>query len=253
MRHGTMRFGLAALALIVGAGSPAHAAIFTTWTGTTSTSATGTIAAPGGPVTVNYSLTGGTGADSVTNITSSSGFGTFSGLTVAQVYEPDPPGTNDFVTAIAGSETALYTLTFSRPVVDPVFHVFNLDFRRYAFLGGLTPTFLSGLNLVTTGNTANDNDGGATFDNGGFTDPQKGNSAGSAYGSFRLAGTYSTIQWNRLLNPGAQSPTDGYLLGVSVESVTATAVPEPSTLASAAVAGLMGVGGLAWRRRKRAA
>ncbi|HEX8199490.1 MAG TPA: hypothetical protein VF590_03320 [Isosphaeraceae bacterium] len=252
MKHRTTRLGLAAIALLLGAAHPARAALFTTWDSFTTTSATGTIAGPGGPVTVTYSVTGGTGDDTVRNIRSSSNFGTFSGLTVADVYEPNPPGTNDFLNAWAASGAALHTLTFSRPVVDPVFHVYNLDFRRYAFLGGLTPTFLSGLNLVTTGSTANDNDGGATADDGIFADPQKGNSTGSAYGSFRLTGTFTAIQWNRLINATAGGgPIDGNFLGVSVESVNAAVVPEPSTFASAAVAGMIGLGILG--RRKRAA
>ncbi|HEY9800588.1 MAG TPA: hypothetical protein V6D25_09530 [Leptolyngbyaceae cyanobacterium] len=88
-------------------------------------------------------------------------------------------------------------------LVNPVFHVYNNDFRNYNFLGGLTPTVVSGLNLVANGSSVGAAAGGvgSNFDNGG-NDPNKGRPNGSAYGSFQLTGTFTSISWNRVLNPG---------------------------------------------------
>jgi hypothetical protein len=232
-----------AIAALVLSASPAPAA-YTIWTGFTPTSGTGTLADPSGTITVNYSITGGGVNDFVADVLNSSDFGLFfGGINANDVYEPNPPGTDEFLNISAGSDTALYTLTFSSPVINPVFHVFNQDFRNYSFLGGITPTVVSGLNLVAAGSMVGDNDGGLTADFA--ADSNKGNPAGSAYGSFMLAGTFTTIQWTRPLTPGAVV-TDGNALAVS-----ATAVPEPSSVVLMG-AGVVGVLGYGWRRRKAA-
>ena len=203
--------GLTFLALLSGR---AQAQEFTIWNPATSTAAstTGTITDATGPITVTLATTGAGIGDSAQGLVSSSAFGTFSGgLTATQVYGATLPGTNDFVDSLAESNSSLWSLTFSRPVLNPVFYVYNLDFRLYTF-SNATPTVLSGLNLVASGNTAQDNDP-STADTSAFNDPNKGNPNGSAYGSFQLSGTYTTITWTRPLGPGG-SAFDGNFLAV---------------------------------------
>lgn len=238
------RFALLPVAVILSAiASPAQAAVFTTWTSTTSTTAIGSIADVNGAVAVNLDISNASSIDYFFGIRNSSTVGTFfGGRTVADVYEPNLPGTSDFLGGVAGSNAALYTLTFSKAVVNPVFHVYNNDFRNYNFLGGITPTVVSGLNLVANGSSVGAAAGGvgSNFDNGGVNDPNKGRPNGSAYGSFQLTGTFTSISWNRVLNPGAFI-TDGYSLGVSVDSVQSSSVPEPASIIGLLAMGAFGV------------
>ncbi|HLP89759.1 MAG TPA: PEP-CTERM sorting domain-containing protein [Nostocaceae cyanobacterium] len=243
---------LSAAVLLASVASPAQAAVFTTWNPISSTTrtATGTIADVNGSVDVELTISNASNVDYFFGVRNSSTFGTFSGgLTVADVYEPNPPGTSDFLGGLAGSNGALYTLNFSKAVVNPVFHVYNNDFRNYNFLGGLTPTVISGLNLAANGSSVGDVDGGvgSNFDNGGLTDPNKGRPGGSAYGSFQLTGTFTSISWNRTLNPGA-FVTDGYSLGVSVDAVEKTSVPEPGSLALLGGVAVLGAGSVFKRK-----
>lgn len=234
--------GIAALALL---SHQAQAQEFTIWNAATSTPALtmGTITDANGPIAVTYATTSGGSTQGVAN---SSQFGTFfGGLTTTQVYGATLPGTSDFAGAGAVSDSALWTLTFSRPVLNPVFYVYNLDFRLYTF-GNATPTVLSGLNLVASGNTAQSRVP-ANFDNGGFGDPNRGNPNGSAYGSFQLTGTFTTLNWTRPLGPGG-FVSDGGSLGVSITPTSA--VPEPGSVALLVGMGATGAGFFVCRRRK---
>jgi hypothetical protein len=223
---------------VCAAGAAQAAPSFVTWTGSDATTFIGSIAAPGGDIGVT--LSAANGGAILSSVTNSSGMGSYRGtLTAADVYAPDLPGTNDFIGWGSQSDATVYTLTFSRAVVDPVFHVFNLDYRAYDFLGGLTPTVISGFNLVASGSTAGDIDG-ATADAGG---PGKGRDGGSAYGSFGLTGTFTSIPWTRPLLPGGYF-SDGNYLGVSVSGPTA--VPVPGCLALLALG--LGAAGVVRRR-----
>jgi hypothetical protein len=254
------RFAILPVALIVTAlASPAQAAVFTNWSSFNANSATGSIADVNEPVGVNLNITNrSSNYDNIMGVVNSSTFGTFSGgKTVADVYEPNPPGTSDFIYGGAGSDGALYTLNFAKAVVNPIFHIYNNDFRNYKFLGGLTPTVISGLNLTASGSSVGDSDGGLSYDNydnGTLSDPNKGGPGGSAYGSFQLAGTFTSISWNRVLNPGAYI-TDGYNLGISVDSVqaTSTSVPEPSSLGFLGGVAVLGAGSFLKRKLKSVA
>jgi hypothetical protein len=241
------RLLLAAGLLAIGLGPvAARAALFTTWTSATTASATGIINDPGGPIGVDLGSSVAAGFP-FANIQNSADFGTFNGsLSVDDVYEPDPPGTADFLAFAASTDAATYTLTFSRAVTDPVFHVSNLDFRDYSFLGGLTPTVLSGLNLEATGSVVGDTDP-ATFDGGENANSNKGNPNGSAYGSFVLSGTYTQIEWTRpLVGSFGQ---DGNRFAVSL--LAPAAAPEPPSLVSFATAGLLGLFHVRRRRRRK--
>lgn len=240
--------GLTALASL-SCRAQAQAQEFTIWNAATSTPAvsTGTITDANGPITVTLATTGAASGDSVQGALNSSQFGTFfGGRTAAQVYGATLPGTNDFNTSFANTNASVWSLTFSRAVLNPVFYVYNLDFRLYTF-SNATPTVLSGLNLSASGNTAQASNP-AQFDNGDFSDPNKGNPNGSAYGSFQLSGTYTTLTWTRPLGPGG-FVTDGNRLGVSI-SPTATAVPEPGSIALLIGMGVTGASFLARKRRK---
>lgn len=245
MRFGFLRSGtvLASLTILTLA-SAAHAQNYTIWSSVAATSASGAIADPGGAINVNLTFANSTGPDQFFGIMNSSTFGTFnSTLSTNDVYEPNPPGTSDFFGGVAGSNTATYTLTFSRPVIDPVFHIYNLDFRRFNFSGGVTTSIVSGLNMFSSGSVVGDTDS-STFDNAG-ADPTKGNPNGSGYGSFQVAGTFTSLTFTRPLGPGAPSPTDGYYMGISAAGVAVNG-PEPGALALFAV----GAMGFVLRRRK---
>ncbi|WP_157118694.1 hypothetical protein [Azohydromonas lata] len=211
------------------------------WTGLTRSMVTGVIATSEGNVDVTLSLTNYNDTRSkAAVIQNSSLFSTFyGGATAADVYAAALPGKNDFVRVESWSEQAVYTLSFSREVENPIFHVYNLDYRYYNFLGDVSATVLSGFNMVAYDNVVSDNDM-KNHDEGYFTDKSRGSPTSSAYGSFQLNGTFTTIQWTR---PG--SGADGNSLGLSVgipsSSPPVTPVPEPNGLALVGLAlGLMG-------------
>ena len=237
---------LCALSICAAGGAQAAPTLATaTWLSYTPTTATGVIADPGGDIDIGLSLL--FGSSYILGVQNSSSLGAFyGGATTADLYEPNLPGASDFLTMNSTNDTTLYTLTFSRAIVDPVFHVYNLDFRYYSFLGGISANVLSGANLMSWSNVVGDNNT-YTYDNGGFTDSSRGNQNGSAYGSFQLEGTFTTIQWTR---PRGHSPfvTDGSWLGISTFAVTPPAtVAEPGSAALTTLA--LGLAGMARRRR----
>lgn len=231
-------FGLATALL---AAQPATAGqLYTIWDSASAQAAHGTI---GGTISVNVSASD-TGISFPSRVSSST-FGTFNGTqSVTDVYGSGLPGTNDFLNSVNGSNATTVTVSFSQAVQNPIFYVYNLDFRDFQFANGINPVVLAGsLNLVAAGNVV-----GSThptlFDNGILSDPNKGNANGSAYGSFQLLGTFTSLTYTRPLGDVGAFNSDGTALEISVS------VPEPAALP------LFGIGAAAFlaqarRRRKQ--
>lgn len=240
-----MRKLLCALGVCVaGAVQAAPAYSTLTWSGFTSTTAAGTVSDSRGNISATLSVHHG-GA-SLLNILGSAYFGTFyGGQSAADVYEPNLSGVRDFLSIASQSDATVYTLSFSREVVNPVFHVYDVDFRNYSFQSGVTATVLSGLNLVAAGGVVGDDNGTvSSYDAGRLDDPNRGAPSGSAYGSFQLLGRFTSIQWTRPLVSGGYV-SDGNWLGIAITG----SVSEPGSLALAGL-GLV-LAGTAGRRAYR--
>lgn len=168
------------------------------------------------------------------------------------VFSPTAATTDRVGFSYAATAGCLVTISFSSPVVDPVFHFANLDWLAVTFLP--TPGFTS-LTLLN-GNDGPDGDGidpgfgGGAYSFALVTDsmplttdstpptlipPTAGDR--SAYGSVRLNGTFSTVNF----------VTDAMGPFADEGSFTISTVPEPTSLA------VFGLGILALRPRKRKA
>jgi len=198
-------------ALAVGLTAPSQAAVtnWTTWTypqttGTTTGSATGSTSDVG----VTYS-------GDVSQSAQVGGFfwlptSTFQGGTVT-----DAPTNNTEVTLTGGPNTGTNTITFSKPVVNPVLAIASLG------QGGITAQF-----DFAAGETFAIEAGGPSFNFGGSTITVCGANICGTEGSgvVQFTGTYTSLSWT---NPVFE---DYYLITVGDQGL-ASSVPEPSTWA----------------------
>jgi hypothetical protein len=211
-----IRFALGALALA--AGGVAHAATidWNQWDANTH----GTIATGAGSVDVGFS--GETGSGWYASYPSWSPAGTWAdGAIVANAP------TGGIVRLIGGNASVVDTITFSRPVVDPVLALWSVG------QGGDTVSFDFNATPVLVA-------GGPSAEYGGSSIWVAGNSAygTEGNGTVQFKGTFTSLSW---VNPTAEN-WYGFNVGV------AAAVPEPGSFALM-LAGLA-LAGVAVRRRK---
>lgn len=128
------------------------------------------------------------------------------------VVDNGPVAANGIV-SLFGGNAALNTLTFSTPVVNPVFAIWSLGQpgidASFVFVGA-TPLFVSG---------------GSTAEYGGSSISVSGNtvSGREGNGTVRFVGTFSSLQW---INPTYEN---WYGFNVGIAGVNAK-VPEPKPL-----------------------
>ena len=124
------------------------------------------------------------------------------------------PAAANGIMQLDGGTTALNTLTFSVPVVDPVIAIWSLGQggieASFDFVG-VTPVLVAGGSSAEYG-------GSAITVSGNTVNGREGN------GTIQLLGTYSSIQWT--------NPTSEFWYGfnVGIADVGKTAVPEPGQL-----------------------
>lgn len=124
------------------------------------------------------------------------------------------PAQANGIMQLVGGTTALNTLSFSVPVVDPVIAIWSLGQSgveaSFDFVG-VTPVLVAGGSSAEYG-------GSAITVSGNTVNGREGN------GTIQLIGTYSSIQWT--------NPTYEYWYGfnVGIADVASTAVPEPGEL-----------------------
>jgi hypothetical protein len=156
-------------------------------------------------------------------------------------------------TSVGQSDTtAIVRITFDSAVLNPVFHVANVDLLQFDF----TPTAgLAGLSLLSgngdgseglmvVGNVIRDaNPSGAAWEP---TDPPPTTGSRSAYGSVQILGTFTELTIN-VIKPN-NSGADGGSFTLSTSPPATTGVPEPSTLALLAAGA---ISALAYGRLRR--
>jgi hypothetical protein len=223
-------------ALLVAA-QPVSAAVvyWTDWTnatvGTTDGSAGGTITLPGGTtITVTYS--GEVTSETEINGTATSGYPTWlpastyaDGATVQ-----DAPTFRDIIAQNGGAGTGVNTITFSKPITDPVMAIWSLgsgsDDANYTFSGAEPFT-------IVAGGPSNEYGGSSIVPNGG-ADSVTG---AEGNGTLQFIGTYSQITFT---NTNFEN-WYGFTLGVDGLAPPPSGIPEPSTWAMMLV-GFAGLG-----------
>jgi hypothetical protein len=209
---------LAAALVVAGAGAQAATISWNQW----ASNSGGSIADPGGAITVT--LSGETGSGFYTAYPSWTPAGTYAdGAVVANA----PTGG---IVRLTGGNTNVNTLTFSRPVVDPVMSIWSLGQggvnAQFAFIGA-TPVLVAG---------------GPSAEYGGSSITVSGNTVfgSEGNGTVQFHGTYTSLSWT--------NPVYEYWYGMNVG--IAGAVPEPETCALM-LGGLAAIGAAARRRQKR--
>jgi hypothetical protein len=124
-----------------------------------------------------------------------------------------PINTNGIMQLFGGT-TALNTLTFSVPIVDPVIAIWSLG------QGGIEASFdFVGVTPVLVAGGPNAEYGGSAITvSGNIVNGREGN------GTIQLMGTYSSLQWT---NPTFEN---WYGFNVGIAKVGTTPVPEPGEL-----------------------
>jgi hypothetical protein len=124
-----------------------------------------------------------------------------------------PINTNGIMQLFGGT-TALNTLTFSVPIVDPVIAIWSLG------QGGIEASFdFVGVTPVLVAGGPNAEYGGSAITvSGNIVNGREGN------GTIQLMGTYSSLQWT---NPVFEN---WYGFDVGIADVATTPVPEPGEL-----------------------
>jgi hypothetical protein len=236
------------VAICVAATQPAAAAVvyWTDWTSDTvgsptGGSAAGTIAAPGGSISVSYS--GEVTGETSVNGTSTSGYPSWQpASTYADgMIVQDAPTFEDIIAQNGGSGTGVNTITFSQPILDPVMSIWSLgnggDDANYTFSGSEPFTIIAG------GPSAEY--GGSSIVPNGSADSVTG---AEGNGTLQFIGTYSEITFTNT-NP---ENWYGFTLGVDGIAPPPTpptpSIPEPASMALIGM-GLAGLGVV--RRRTR--
>jgi hypothetical protein len=216
------KFALVAAALAVSGVANAATIDWNTW----SSNSSGTISTASGPITVTYS---GEMSGQYANYPSWGPSATFAdGTIVANA----PVAANGIVRLIGGGgpEARVDTITFSRPVVNPVFSIWSLgqggNTASFNFFD-VTPVFVAG---------------GPGAEYGGSSITVSGNDVlgTEGDGTVEFIGTFTSLSWN---NPVAEN---WYGFNVGVPGAAGT-VPEPGETGML-LAGLT-LTGLAIRRR----
>ena len=187
---------------------------WTSWSGNTS----GSLTTPQGTISLGYSgeLSGLAANYPSWNPSASYADGSIVGNA--------PPQFGNMVQLVGGGST-IDTVTFSTPVVDPVFAIWSLGQS-----GDPTTFVFNAAPTLVTGGPSAEYGGGSIGVSGNTVSGSEGN------GTVMFLGTYSSISWN---NPLFENYY-GFTVGVA-------AVPEPATVT------LLTLGGLAClvRRKKR--
>lgn len=151
--------------------------------------------------------------------------GTFNGGNVGNA----PPDGISTIQLFGGNPNLVDTITFSTPVLNPVFAIWSLGQTgidaSFNFIG--SPTF-----TIQSGGPSAQYSGISITQNGSTVSGIEGN------GTIQFQGTFTSISWT---NPVFEN-WYGFQVG------TVAAVPEPSTWAMMLL-GFVGVGLLAYRRR----
>jgi hypothetical protein len=196
-----------------------------------SSSSSGSIAADS--VGVTFAIAGTGSVDNlVSNYPSYTPTSTFAdGTTVS-----NPPSSADGIIQLAGGNTNVNTLTFSKPVVNPVMAIWSLGAggapAEFDFVSA-TPMFVSGGPSAEFGGSAITISGDNVLGN-------EGN------GTVQFIGTFTSLSWT---NPKSEF-WYGFDVGIAgVGGGGGSGVPEPSTLALLSIA-CVPFGLRLWRRRR---
>ncbi len=206
-----------AAGLVLSAAVSAAPVDWNTWSSTSA----GTIATAGGPIAVTYSGPAFGMASGYPSYTPASTFADGS------VVSNAPVAANGIM-QLSGGSAELNTVTFSRPVTDPVMAIWSLGQggtqASFVFTNA-TPIFVSGGPSAEYAGGPISVSGNAVFGNEGS-------------GTVRFAGTYGSLSWT--------NPQYEYWYGFNVGAP----VPEPASVAL--MLGGLGVLGAVARRRSPA-
>ena len=158
--------------------------------------------------------------------------GTSPQYSYSNIYSPSAPLADQFGYDQFGDRmgTARVTINFASAILNPVFHVANLDSSQYDFSAtpGVSLLLLSGNGgggdgLSVSGDVVLDANP-HTILGQAVTDPPITTGNRSAYGSVQLTGTFTTLTFDVTLGAGGGD-------GGSFTLSEVRAVPEPSSLA----------------------
>lgn len=209
--------------------SQAESVIWTDWTSGTpgdTGSATGTLNIDGTPVTVSYS-------GEIAFIQTDGGRNYWNPSTpYISATVPNAPSDSDI---IALSKATSKTITFSEPIMNPLFAVVSLNGNGYQFDHDFE--ILSyGYGYWGDGTLTKATPGSGIFQLNGTGEP---------HGVIEFQGTFSSITWTSL----TEEYWNGFTIGV--RGLAPAAVPEPSSAMLLGTGLVALVGGCTWRRKKR--